>query len=92
MQDMPKVVVNPRPTNGLPFEEIILLKIHTVFKFLGKSIAAFTDHRSYVLHNAFQVRIFLRCRDGDVSNATADIYQCCTLRGREEGFIYCQEV
>jgi len=92
MQDMPKIVANTRPTNRLPFEKIILLKLHTIFKFLGKSIAPFTDYHSHVLHNAFQVRKLLRCSDGNVSDATADIYQCCTLRGREEGFIYCHEV
>ena len=92
MQDMPKVVVNPRPTNRLPFEEIILLKLHTVLKFLGKSIAAFTNRRSYVLHNTFQVWELLGCGDGDVPDATADIYQCCALGDGSEGFVDRYEV
>ena len=92
MQAMSKIVVNPRSPNRLPFEEIILLKLHTVLKFLRKRIAPFASHRAYVLDNAFQVRKFLRCGNGDVSDATADIYQFCALRGREEGFVYCHKV
>ena len=92
MQDMLKIVVNSRSTNRLPFEEIILLKLHAVFKLLGKPIAPFADHHSHVLHDTFQVRIFLGCGDGDVSNPTADIYQCRALGGRDEGLIDRHEV
>jgi len=92
MQDIPKIVVNPRPTNRLPFEEIILLKLHAVFKLLGKPIAPFTDRTSNILHDALQVRKFLDCSDCVVSDATTNIYQCCVLRDRGEGFIDSQEV
>jgi len=85
MQDMPKIVVNPRPINRLPFEEIDLLELHTVFKPLWKPIAPFTDHRCYVLYNALQVRKLLRCCGGEVSNTTPTSTNVVPFRAERRG-------